>query len=68
LKVVGLVCDSLTNTKEDILSQLGVIKQQLLIGELSLKIDPATAKLIMSGNRAQVYSQISSLPEGPVTI
>lgn len=67
LKVVGLVCDSLTNTKEDILSQLGVIKQQLLIGELSLKIDPNTAKLIMSSSKAQVDSQISSLQEGPVT-
>lgn len=67
LKVVGIVCDSLTNTKEDILSQLGVIKQQLLIGELSLKIDPSTAKLLMSANKAQVDPQISSLQQGPVT-
>lgn len=68
LKVVGLVCDLLTNTKDDILSQLGVIKQQLLVGELSLKIDEQTAKLLISASKAKVDSSVSSLQEGTISI
>ena len=47
LKALGLHAKNLASTKDDILAQIGVIKQQILIGEVSVQFDKQTVKAIV---------------------